>query len=137
MSIQLITDAERVFRFLTFQGVDLIRSAGQQGIGVERSGELVGGVMYDDYNGSNIWMHVAGTEGIRWATRDFVRSVFRYPFEQLKCNRITGWVEASNERARRLDEHLGFWPEATLTGAAKDGGDVIIYCMRREDCRFR
>jgi RimJ/RimL family protein N-acetyltransferase len=38
--------------------------------------------------------------------------------------------------ARRLDEHLGFTHEATLRGAAPDGGDVLLYVMRREDCRF-
>lgn len=136
MSIALISDEERVFQFVTSQGVSLVRSAGQKGIGVERDGELIGGVIYDDYNGSNIWMHVAGTDGIRWATKSFVQAVFRYPFIQLGCKRISGWVEQSNEKARKLDEHLGFKREAILKGAAQDGGDVFIYCMTREDCRF-
>lgn len=136
MATKLINDDERIYRFMLDRDVTLIRSAGQQGIGVERNGELVGAVMYDEYNGPNIWMHVAGTDGIRWATKDFVRAVFRYPFEQLGCTRITGWVEASNEKARRLDENLGFEQEAILSGAARDGGDVIIYRMKKEDCRF-
>jgi len=136
MAITLINDDERIYRFMLDRGVTLIRSAGQQGIGVERHGELVGAVLYDEYNGQNIWMHVAGTDGVRWATKDFVRAVFRYPFEQLQCKRITGWVEASNEKARKLDENLGFKQEAILSGAARDGGDVIIYCMKKEDCRF-
>lgn len=136
MCTRLISDDERVFRFLASRGVSLIRSAGQQGIGVERDGELVGGVLYDDYNGSNIWMHVAGTVGVPWATKSFVRAVFQYPFVQLQCNRITGWVEVSNTKARQLNEHLGFKQEAVLKGAAQDGGDVIIYCMTKGDCRF-
>ena len=136
MAFRLIADDERIYRFMLERGVTLIRSAGQQGIGVERDGELIGAVMYDEYNGNNIWMHVAGTDGVRWATKDFLRAVFRYPFEQLGVKRITGWVEASNAKARRLDENLGFKQEAVLSGAARDGGDVIIYCMKREYCRF-
>jgi RimJ/RimL family protein N-acetyltransferase len=45
-------------------------------------------------------------------------------------------VEASNLPARRFDEHLGFQQEAVLQGAASDGGDVILYVMRRENCRY-
>lgn len=111
-------------------------SAGMQGIGIVRDGEVVGGVLYDDYNEQNIWMHVAGTDGIQWATKTFLKEVFAYPFKQLGVKRITGWVEASNEKARRLDEHLGFKHETTLKGAARDGGDVMIYVLWREDCRF-
>jgi RimJ/RimL family protein N-acetyltransferase len=55
---------------------------------------------------------------------------------QLGVNRVSGYVNASNAAARRLDEHLGFKPEAVLTGAATDGGDVILYVMWRKDCKY-
>lgn len=106
------------------------------GIGLKQDGELISGVVYDDYNGSNIWMHVASIPGRRWMTREYLFAAFAYPFIQLECNRITGWVEASNTDARRFDEHLGFKQEAVLKHAARDGGDVIVYVMFREDCRF-
>lgn len=133
---ELISDADEIYRFFKSKGVDLMYSAGMQGIGIKRDGVLVGGVMYTDYNKSNIWMHVAGTDGMQWASKAFVRAAFRYPFQQLGVKRVTGWVEASNEKARRLDEHLGFKQEAVLKNAAQDGGDVIIYVMFREDCKY-
>jgi RimJ/RimL family protein N-acetyltransferase len=133
---KLIFDADAVFNFLKGRGVDLVYSAGMQGIGNERDGDLIGGVLYDGYTGNNIFMHVAGLDGVNWVNRNFVKAAFGYPFKQLNCNRISGWVDASNQKARRLDEHLGFKQEAVLEGVARDGGDVIIYRMWKHECRF-
>lgn len=134
MSTRLIIDDESVYKFLRSQGVEVPRSSDQQGIGLERDQELVGGVLYQGFNGPNIWMHCAGIGA--WITRGLLTAAFSYPFNQLGVSNIWGSVDASNEKARRLDEHLGFLPHAVLTGAAKDGGDVIIYRMTREECRF-
>jgi RimJ/RimL family protein N-acetyltransferase len=106
------------------------------GIGLKEDGQMIAGVLFEDYNGVNIHMHVAALPGRRWMTREYLFTCFAYPFVQLGCNRITGTVEASNLDARRFDEHLGFTQEALLKGAARDGGDVIIYVMFREHCRF-
>lgn len=134
MSYRLVIDDERVYQLLRKQGVSVPRAADQQGIGLERNGELVGGVLYEGFNGPNIWMHCAGVGN--WINRDLLRAAFAYPFVQLGVNNVWGTVDASNHKARRLDEHLGFKPHAVLTGAAKDGGDVIIYRMTKEECRF-
>lgn len=111
-------------------------SAGMKAIGLERDGQLVAGVIYEGFNGHNVWMHVAAEPGARWMTRAYLRYCFRYPFWEMGVRRISGYVDASNLAARKMDEHLGFVPEATLRGAAHDGGDVIVYVMRREHCRF-
>jgi RimJ/RimL family protein N-acetyltransferase len=110
--------------------------AGMKGLGLERDGELVAGVVYEGYNGQNVWMHVAAVPGRRWLNKAYLRYCFEYPFVELGCRRVSGYVEARNLDARRFDEHLGFQQEAVLRGAASDGGDVILYVMWREDCRF-
>jgi RimJ/RimL family protein N-acetyltransferase len=133
MSTRLIIDDDRVYKFLREQGVDLARAADQQGIGLERDGELVGGVLYEGFNGPNIWMHCAGVGN--WITKSLLKAAFAYPFVQLGVSNVWGWVDASNAKARRLNEHLGFTQQTVIPGAAKDG-DVIIYRMTREGCRF-
>lgn len=133
---ELISDADEIYAFLKTRGVDLMYSAGMQGLGIKRDGALVGGVMYTDYNKSNIWMHVAGTEGMQWISKSFLYAVFRYPFQQLGVKRATAWVEKSNTKSRRFVEHVGFKEDAVLKSAAQDGGDVIIYVMFREDCKY-
>jgi RimJ/RimL family protein N-acetyltransferase len=112
------------------------RSESAAGIGLRSDGELIAGVLYDDYNGSNIWMHVAAKPGRRWLTRGYLYTCFAYPFIQCNCQRVTGWVEASNTDSLRFTEHLGFKQEAVLKRAAPNGDDVILYVMFREDCRF-
>ncbi len=109
---------------------------GMTAIGLVREDRLVAGVLYEGFNGRNLWMHVAAEPGRRWGVRDYLWACFRYPFVVCGCDRISGYVEESNAAARRFDEHLGFREEARLQGAAADGGDVILYVMRRQDCRF-
>jgi RimJ/RimL family protein N-acetyltransferase len=135
MSTHIVSDPARVFAFCKARmPVSLV--AGMKGLGLERDGELVAGVLYEGYNHHNIWMHVAAEPGKKWLNREFLRYCFHYPFVELGCNRVSGYVEAQNADARRFDEHLGFQQEAVLQGAASDGGDVILYVMRRDDCRY-
>jgi len=65
-----------------------------------------------------------------------LRFVLAYPFKVCGVSRLSGYVNESNTDARRLNEHLGYQVEATLKGAAPDGGDVLIYVMWRKDCRY-
>jgi len=105
-------------------------------IGLAVDDKIVAGVLFDGFSGTNVWMHVAAAPGARWMTRAYLLACFVYPFNICRVKRISGYVNASNLAARRFDEHLGFKEEARLTGAAPDGGDVIIYAMWRKDCRF-
>ena len=135
MTTRIISDPARVYDFVS-RLMPLNVVAGMKRLGLERDGELVAGVVYEGYNGFNVWMHVAAVPGRSWLNKGYLRYCFEYPFIELGCRRVSGYVEAHNQDARRFDEHLGFRQEAVLSGAASDGGDVILYVMRREDCRF-
>lgn len=104
-------------------------------IGLLDNGEPIAGVLYDQYNGASIGMHVAAEPGARWMTREFLRVCFAYPFEQLGVRKIIGLVGSGNTRARAFDEHLGFVLEATLKEAHPDG-DLLVYSMTRSQCRW-
>lgn len=103
----------------------------QQAIGYERDGELIAGCLFDRYVGRAICMHVAG-EGL-WCRPEFLKHCFGYVFNQLQCTKAIGLVDSANTKARRLDEHLGFRLEATVTDGA-EGGDLLIYTMTRAEC---
>ncbi|MBI3715660.1 MAG: GNAT family N-acetyltransferase [Betaproteobacteria bacterium] len=128
----IVVDAERVGRWVCE------RTGGSYSegtaIGLEEDGELIAGVLYDHYNGQSIAMHVAAA-GKRWMTREYLRACFAYPFLQLRVKKILGFVDSANQEARRFDEHLGFAREATIADAGKEG-DLIIYSMTPEQCRF-
>jgi RimJ/RimL family protein N-acetyltransferase len=114
----------------------ILATEGMSGLGLKRQGQMVAGVLYEGFSGSTVWMHVAAEPGRRWMSRDYLRACFAYPFEQLGVNAVRGWVNADNHDARRFDEHLGFSCEATLSQAGPGGVDVLIYRMRRQECRF-
>ncbi len=112
------------------------RSEWQKSIVQKRDGEIVGAVLYQDFNGHNIFVHQAAVPGRRWATRDFLYWTMHYPFVQLGATRMTGWVEEDNIYVQKFNEHLGFRREATLTGAGQNGQNVHLYVMHRDDCRY-
>lgn len=132
---RVTSDVMAVWRFVTARtGIPLSSTAKALGQLDRPGGQVQCGVIYEGCNDVNVWMHVAIEPGTV-LMRDFVRYCFIYPFDELGVQRISGWVEESNLAARRFDEHLGFKVETRLTGAASDGGDALIYVMRREDCR--
>lgn len=106
-----------------------------QSIGLERDGELVAGVVFDQFNGAQVCMHVASDGSKKWLNRHFLWFCFHFAFEQLKVKRVTGLVAASNTDALRFDEHLGFVREATLADAAPDG-DLIVLRMFKHECKW-
>lgn len=105
------------------------------GIGWRKQGALVAGVAYSDYNGVNMQMHVASDGTRRWLNREYLRVCFDYPFNQAEVQRVTGCVGEGNAKAREFIEHLGFERETRLSGAHPTG-DLLIYCMRKPQCRW-
>ena len=105
-----------------------------EAIGLEDDGELLAVVVYNLYSSADIAMHIAAVPGRRWMTREFLRVAFRYPFVQLGCRRVSGYVPASNADAQRFDEHLGFRREGLMRHALPDD-DIIVYGMLREEAR--
>lgn len=103
-------------------------------LGWERRGRLVAGVVYADWNGPNVVCHIAA-EGRNWLVREYLWTIFDYPFAQLKAKRITVCVGEGNNDSRRFVQHLGFEHEATLR-LAHPSGDLIVYRMFREQCRW-
>ena len=105
------------------------------GIGLHDHGKLVAGVVFNEFNGANMCMHVASDESKRWMNRELLWFVFHYAFEQAKVKRLTGIVAESNKAAIEFDKHIGFSEEARLKDAHPDG-DLIVMVMHRSDCRW-
>lgn len=93
-------------------------------------------LVYNGFHWPNVSIHVAAREGALWCKKDILFHIFSYPFVELRCRRITAPVDASNKRSRELVEHLGFVREGTLRKATRSGGDVCIYGMLAEECRW-
>ena len=128
-------EPERIMRFVADR-VGEKELFNYTAIGLEKDGELVAGVLYEQHNGPNVMMHVASDGSRHWMTRAYMAACFKYPFLVLKCNRVSGLVRADNVAAQRFDEALGFKLEGVLRQGAADGTDLFFYGMLRSECRY-
>lgn len=96
---------------------------------------LLAGIWFEAYNGANMMMHVAALPQTRWMTKEVLWYTFHYPFIEMNVRRVTGLLSSNNHEAIEFDTRLGFHLEATLKDAAPDG-DLLVYVMFREECRW-
>lgn len=105
------------------------------GIGWQKHGKIVAGVAYANWNGKNLECHIASDGSRRWLTRQYLWTIFHYPFCQLGAKRITVCVGEGNADSTRFVKHLGFILEAKLQDAHPTG-DLQIFRMFANECRF-
>lgn len=100
----------------------------------DRDGELLGGVIYQNFTRESIAMHTAGFND-RWVTRDLIWVCFHYPFVQLGVKRIFGQVPETNTKALEFDLWFGFKILTKIDGVFPDGGAIVLV-LEREDCKW-
>ena len=102
-------------------------------LGVERDGEIVAGVVLNNFNGVNATAHIA----IEKPGKDMLhlfRVVSDYAFRHAGLKRLTGMVPASSTKVLDFDLRIGFAYECTMQGAAQDGGDMHVLVMWARTC---
>lgn len=93
-------------------------------------------MLYNHFLWPDCCMNVAARPGALWAHPQVLWHAFTYPFEQLKCRRVTGLTSVKRKEAVKTNDALGFVREGLLRNADPEGGDVILYGMLREECRW-
>lgn len=105
-------------------------------IGLERDGQVVAVVVFDNFSETDAYMHIASDGTRAWMSKSLLLAAFAYPFTQLGLLRVTGLVPADNADALRFDEHIGFEREGYHPKAGPGGRDLISLGLLREKCRF-
>jgi len=106
-------------------------SDGAKFIGKEKDGQLVALAAFDNYNGTDIDVHIV----CNGMTRDWIRAVCRFAFETCGCRRMTSLNDSANFTMERYLERLGFQYEGRKRHALPDS-DILIYGMTRKDCKW-
>lgn len=99
-------------------------------MGLMRDGQLVGGVVFNQFEGFDVHVTLAGE---RW-TRTFIHAVGQYVFSQLGCLRLTATTEQDDVACYAL--RLGGEIEGRLRNHFGHGRDGIIIGILREDWRY-
>ena len=108
--------------------------AGHYAMGLERNGDMVAGIVMDNFNGRNAFPHIA----IERPGKDLIlllRAFCHYAFHLCGLKRLTAFVDASNDKVLAFDRHIGFVDEFVMPDGAPDG-ELIVLVMRRETCRW-
>lgn len=101
-------------------------------IGFVRDGKLIAGFVYEKWNGQSVFCHLAIKGQIN---KTFLKVAMGYAFEGLGAKKIIGPILHSNQKSIKAAKALGFIEEARITNAAPNG-DILLYTMTAEQCRF-
>lgn len=101
-------------------------------VGIGLGDPLVAGVIYENWNHRSVTCHIA-IEGRM--TPAYLAAIFHYPFKYLGVDKIICPVSEGNDESRALVENMGFTEEARIS-AAHPEGDMVIYTMTPDQCRF-
>lgn len=104
-------------------------------IGLERRGELVAVVVFDDFTRCGCHLSVASDGSAHWLNREFITAIAAYPFIQLAMRRITAVIATKNTASLRFCEHLGFRHEGLIRHCMADD-DAFLMGMLRTECRY-
>ena len=97
-------------------------------------GKIHGMVGYDGWTENSVVMSIALENPACF--RSLLRPMFEYAFLQAGKGVVFATVRATNSRSVRLTERAGFREAYRLKDAIAVGEDMIIFEMRREDCRW-
>lgn len=90
---------------------------------------------YTSFLGKTCQMHVVNFKK-KYTPRKLLEAAFDYPFNQCGCEIVFGTVNSNNEAAMRYDAHLGFKEANRFRGVHDDGGDLVLFQMNKDECRY-
>lgn len=107
---------------------------GGVGFGIEKDSRIVCGVLFENYTGQSLQIHVGLEPGQRMS-RDWLLELFGYAFNIAKVKKIVGVIDSENSACLKFTRHIGFRDEAVIKDAGPRG-DFCILTMTRQQCRF-
>lgn len=127
--MSIVTD-ERVARFVG-ERCGIILYPPFTCMGVEKEGMVVAGVVFNCFTGFNVEVTIAGHG---W-TRQFMRDVGRYVFDQLGCIRMTATTE--QREVVSIARRLGGKVEGSLRDFYGPGSHATVIGILKKDWIFK
>jgi RimJ/RimL family protein N-acetyltransferase len=105
---------------------------GDTAIGLVKNDKIIAGVLYENWNGRSITAHM-GIEGL--LTPAYIGAIFDYAYNVCNVEKVILPVGSTNAKSMRLVKNMGFVEEGRIADASPEG-DVILYTLKKADCRF-
>ena len=97
--------------------------------------ETVGACIMDNWTQNSVQCHFMLTNPLVLRHK-FIECCFDFLFINKGIARIYGLVPADNEKAVKLNTHMGFTIKARLEEAFEVGVDYLLMELKRENCKF-
>ena len=105
---------------------------GDTAIGLVKDDKIIAGVLYENWNGRSIIAHM-GVEGR--LTSAYIGAIFDYAYNVCNVDKVILPVGSTNAKSVKLVENMGFAEEGRIADASPEG-DIVIYTLKKADCRF-
>jgi len=115
--------------------VPFTASEDSQGIVAMLGDDIVAICVADGFNKDSCNVHYA-IDNPMVIRRGFLNEVFRHLFITCGKKRVFGLVPANNQKALKLDLHIGFSEVCRIPDGFETGIDYVVIRMDREDCRW-
>lgn len=100
-----------------------------------KSNEIEWCIGYTSFLGKTCQIHVVNFDK-KYTPRRLLWAAFDYPFRQAGVETLIGIVNSNNQLAMKYDQNLGFKEVYRFKGMHDDGGDIVVFEMKKQDCRF-
>jgi len=130
----IFEDKERVGAWVAEQVVQRSEWGSYYAMGAEVDGQIVSGIVFNNFNESNATAHIACSKPNKLFL-ELLDHAFLYAFETCGLRRLTGFVEADNSKALKLDKHIGFLQESIMREAGSEGQDVVVLVLWPQNYR--
>jgi len=114
--------------------IPVLRVQDTQGVLAWVKEELVGAVILDSWNHSGVSAHFLLRKPFL-LRHGFLERCLNFIFNVRKKKYIYAQVASNNEKALKLDKHLGFVEVARMVDGYDDGIDYILMELAKENCR--
>ena len=128
MTTQIATD-ERVARFIS-ERLGTALCPPYTVAGIERDGEIIAGALFNQFEGANVHVSIAGTD---W-TRGFIKAVGQYVYGQLGCLRMT--ITTEQDAVAKYATRLGGQVEGNMRDYFGEGRDAWLIGILRDEWVF-
>jgi hypothetical protein len=97
--------------------------------------ETVGACIMDNWTQNSVQCHFMIVNPIVLKHK-FLECCFDVMFNACGVKYVYGLVPSNNEKAVKLNKHLGFTVKACMEEAFEVGVDYLLFELKRENCRF-
>ena len=103
-------------------------------LGITKGDKIIASVLYTRYRWPDVEVHIHSIDAA-WCNRRTLRAIFDYPFNQLKCKRVTAVTDPANLAVCHFLKRVGFSEEGRQKQALPTG-DALLLGMLSEECKW-